>query len=79
MNALGAVAASWHRNVLRTVRNKAVMVSAVAIPSLFMVIFTPPSPRLRRNSASITPPSSCPPALFRRLCSPPGLLLGDYA
>lgn len=39
MTAWGAVAAAWKRDVLRTLRNKAVMVSAVVIPSLFMAIF----------------------------------------
>ncbi|MCZ9309914.1 ABC transporter permease [Corynebacterium uberis] len=39
MSPWSAVAAAWRRDVLRTIRNKAVMVSAVAIPSLFVAIF----------------------------------------
>lgn len=36
---MNAVAAVWRRDVLRTVRNKAVMVSALLIPGLFLLAF----------------------------------------
>ncbi|APT89843.1 multidrug ABC transporter permease [Corynebacterium sphenisci DSM 44792] len=36
---MNAVAAVWRRDVLRTLRNKAVMVSALLIPGLFLLAF----------------------------------------
>lgn len=39
MTPWGAVTAAWRRDVLRTIRNKGVMVSALIIPSLFLAIF----------------------------------------